>query len=248
MYPSRAARYGASGSSTTRAILAACLIALAMFAAVFPGVGEGAEGDAGRGSGWWLHDRVHDLSAHPGAEGLRLFEHGSVAGSQELGLRVVGLQRGTRPLSGVLAHPMVRDGDGRLEVLHAGFTEWYVNSEQGLEHGFDLPVRPAGEGLLRLWLAVTSARAALEGDRIVFETRGGRRLEYGHLAVVDARGEALPARFEVASLDRLALVVDDRRASYPPSPSTPCSPTHPGATTARRWAAAWGWWWPRPVT
>jgi len=74
----------------------------------------------------------------------------------------------------------------------------------------------AGEGGLRVELAVAGAKveALVNGARLVLDG-SGRKLAYNRLRVVDAQGRELPARMEVAAINRLALVVDDATAVYP---------------------------------
>jgi len=93
--------------------------------------------------------------------------------------------------------------------------EWYLNSATGLEQGFTLEERPAGDGPLAVELAVHRARAVLDGERIVFQTATGRQLEYGQLVVLDAAGARVEAHLEVPNPGRVRLVVDDRAARYP---------------------------------
>jgi len=76
--------------------------------------------------------------------------------------------------------------DNRAEYHYPGLTEWYVNDERGLEQGFTISERPAGEGLLLL-----EARTNLEvvgDDEAVLRHEGEIVLRYGDLAVWDAAG------------------------------------------------------------
>ena len=66
-----------------------------------------------------------------------------------------------------------------------------------------------GDGELVLELAVAGARASRRGDAVALATAAGRKLAYGKLAVADATGRALAARFDVPAPDRVRLVVDD---------------------------------------
>ena len=109
---------------------------------------------------------------------------------------------------------MIAD-ESRVEIHRPGLVEWYVNSPAGLEQGFTLDERPAGDGPLVVELAVAGARPALRGDAIVFESEGQRRLRYGEPVAIDADGDPLAARLEVPSGERLRIVVDDAGATYP---------------------------------
>ncbi len=64
-----------------------------------------------------------------------------------------------------------RDGQ-RAEIVRAGLglTEWFINRPSGLEHGFTLDRRPAGEGALRVDIAI-------EGDLSPVPGADGQRIE-----------------------------------------------------------------------
>jgi len=90
-----------------------------------------------------------------------------------------------------------------------------VNGPDGLEQGFTIEERPAGEGKLVLELRLEGAQAKARGEALVFETETGRKLSYGKLVAWDARGKPLAARFAAAESGRIALSVDDTGAQYP---------------------------------
>ncbi|MEZ5979634.1 MAG: FG-GAP repeat protein [Planctomycetota bacterium] len=97
-------------------------------------------------------------------------------------------------------------------------TEWFVNTDDGLEHGFDVAVRPPGEGALRFELACSGADDAVlssDGRSVLFESADGElSLRYGGLVVRDARASDLAARFTTTSFG-VAIEVDDAGATYP---------------------------------
>ena len=132
-----------------------------------------------------------------------------------LRLSLAGVGRGAA-LERVEPGEIVRDEDerSRVWIRRSGIVEWYENSSAGLEQGFALSARPAGEGPLVLELAVAGARLSLRGDAVMFEI-GSRKLRYGELAASDAGGMPLAARFELASAGRLRIAVDDAAARYP---------------------------------
>ncbi|MEZ5355454.1 MAG: hypothetical protein R2762_22685 [Bryobacteraceae bacterium] len=100
----------------------------------------------------------------------------------------------------------------------ADLEEWFVNRPSGLEHGFTLARRPAGEGSeARLQLRVRGGLApATDGrDRITFaDLQGNAAIRYEGLHVWDARGRSLAARM-TASGQRLVIAWDDSGAQYP---------------------------------
>lgn len=120
----------------------------------------------------------------------------------------------------VLDRPERVDHEGR-RVAYTwadGVTEWFVNRDGGLEHGFDLTERPAGEGELVMQLTLeTDLDVALADDaRTLRFTHADDRhaCDYAGLVAFDAKGTDLAARFELAG-DHLRIVVDDAPARYP---------------------------------
>jgi hypothetical protein len=103
----------------------------------------------------------------------------------------------------------------RVEIARGPVIEWYERHPEGIEHGFDLEARPAGEGLLVLRLAVSGARVeSREGGQVDVVTPDGVRFAYGKLEAVDAAQRRLPA---VLSSDATSIEIriDDRDAAYP---------------------------------
>ncbi len=159
-------------------------------------------------------NRAHNLRTFFTATGIQVHDRTAGRSPELLRLSLTGLGRGER-LGAVAPGDAVVAQESRVEIPRAGLVEWYVNSAAGLEQGFTLAEQPAGAGALVLELAVGGARPALRGNEIVFDTRAQRKLRYGDLAVTDATGRMLAARFEVASVERLRIVVDDAGAAYP---------------------------------
>lgn len=108
----------------------------------------------------------------------------------------------------------------RAERLVAdGVAEWWRSEEEGLEFGWDLAMRPAGDGPLRIDLAVTcNWPGAVENDghRVAFADplSQGSRVAIQELAAVDANGRAVPAHMQLEA-DVLSIVVNDADAEYP---------------------------------
>src|SRR5262249_4006852 len=105
--------------------------------------------------------------------------------------------------------------ENRVEIPRAGIVEWYVNSAAGLEQGFTVEARPAGDGALVVELAVADARPSQRGDAIAFTAGAQRTLRYGELIATDADHRPLSAHLEVASADHVRIIVDDSAATYP---------------------------------
>ncbi|MBN2170128.1 MAG: FG-GAP repeat protein [Candidatus Krumholzibacteriota bacterium] len=106
----------------------------------------------------------------------------------------------------------------RVEYDRGGMVEWYENGPAGLEQGFTLAARPAGEGLLRVAGRVDGGLAArLDADAGALEfhdARGARVLRYDGLVAWDATGRELPSRLLLADA-AIVLEVDDAGAYYP---------------------------------
>ena len=110
-------------------------------------------------------------------------------------------------------------GDHRVEYRRGALTEWFDNGPAGLEHGFEIPTSPAGPGesvVIDLALE-TDLRPLLRSDGAAvdfFSAGPVAVLRYGALAVTDARGEAVPARFSPI-IAGVRIEIDDRGAAYP---------------------------------
>ncbi|HET7691410.1 MAG TPA: hypothetical protein VFK41_13580 [Nocardioidaceae bacterium] len=105
--------------------------------------------------------------------------------------------------------------DTTATVQRGGLVEWFRNRDGGLEQGWTLPTRPRGEGALVLDLGVRGASVEVAGRRSArFVLPGGSALSYDGLAVHDAQGTELDARFVETSAG-LRVRVDDAAATYP---------------------------------
>ncbi|MGE0127290.1 MAG: putative Ig domain-containing protein [Blastocatellales bacterium] len=103
---------------------------------------------------------------------------------------------------------------------NSGVREWFVNSPEGLEHGFTLSeplgARRQGEPL-RLALQVSAGwRAVASDDGKLVTLRGpnDQAIEYGKLVVRDNLGRNIPARLTVAE-EQVVIEVEDHDAQYP---------------------------------
>ena len=149
-------------------------------------------------------------------EGLWLTS--STDGSQGERFRVAasGLGRGEVPGSALPLTGPVRVLDSVVRWERAGLAEEYSVSIDGVRQDFVVAQRPAGEGSLRVDLALTGAQAetAPYGAKLTLEG-SNRALAYSRLRVVDANGKELTATMQVLALDRLAISVEDADAAYP---------------------------------
>ena len=70
----------------------------------------------------------------------------------------------------------VTSQDHRVEIRRDGLIEWYENRPEGLEQGFTVEQRPAGEGDLVLRLQVSGVTVHAVNDGVELVTTTGRRL------------------------------------------------------------------------
>src|SRR5262249_55868791 len=123
--------------------------------------------------------------------------------------RTVGRGTTARGLDSVAPHV---SSPNRVVYQRPGLSEWYANSPLGLEQGFAVTRRPAGQGSLTLTVGLSgslAATAAQHGQTISFGS-----LVYRGLVVTDARGHTLPAHLQLVGSDVL-IRVRDRTARYP---------------------------------
>jgi len=112
-----------------------------------------------------------------------------------------------------------------VRLTRAGLVEEYSVSMDGVRQDFVVPAKPAGDGELKVRLAVSGARVepAAYGAQLVLEP-SGRKIAYSRLHVTDANGKELPAGIEAEpnsafrtpqSEFGIAVVVNDAGAVYP---------------------------------
>ncbi|MSQ02705.1 MAG: hypothetical protein EXR71_12580 [Myxococcales bacterium] len=116
------------------------------------------------------------------------------------------------------AVPGLRAPDGqashRVEYARAGLTEWFAGVPEGLEHGWLVHERPAGDGRLQFALRTDAVVLDVAPDTVALLDDGGGEWRYAGLYAWDANGLELPTRFR--ELDGSVVVeVDDRGAAYP---------------------------------
>ena len=106
----------------------------------------------------------------------------------------------------------------RIEYRRPGMVEWYENGPSGIEQGFTLDARPAGDGRLTITGQIAASLNAVpsaDGAGIEFLTANGANvLRYSGLIARDSHGAELPGQMTIAGT-MLSLVIDDRGATYP---------------------------------
>ncbi len=169
------------------------------------------------GQGLQAPNRANNLRIYFDTCGIGVMDRIGSDGSELLHLTLVGLTRGSEDVSDcdLLVNPSMLNSGNRVEIRRGGLTEWFVNSPNGLEHGFVLPSRPSGAGELRLTLEVSAARAEMEGDHVLLSSPGGRKLKYSDLYVVDAEGRDVLATLDVPDPGTIQILISDLDAAYP---------------------------------
>ncbi len=112
----------------------------------------------------------------------------------------------------------VATASGReLNITRPAYTEWYRNTDTGIEQGMTITSRPPGTGPLqvRFGLAGNATRSGTDVTALTFTGASGEPLfTYTGLFAVSADGTALPVSLATDGTS-LSWVVDDTRAVYP---------------------------------
>src|SRR5262245_55162976 len=104
-----------------------------------------------------------------------------------------------------IEHEYSRRKESAIPESQSAITEWFVNSEAGIEHGFTLPEpppdEPGGNEALRVELEIGGdfdPRLDAKGQAVTLACgRCGGELTYNKLRVYDARDRELAARFDL---------------------------------------------------
>src|SRR5262245_14245258 len=171
--------------------------------------------DAGGGA-FSAPNRTQDLRTFVAADGVRIEPRRS-AGDWQLSLSLAGWGRGRA--AEFPSAPSLVATENRVAIERGALREWYLNTPEGLEQGFDLATAPAGSAgkplVIELRVAGSVAARQERDGEILFRTAAGESvLRYGQLVVQDASGRTLDSRLELEA-DRLRLVISDAGASYP---------------------------------
>ncbi len=161
-------------------------------------------------------NRAQNLRTLFGPRGIEIEPRamGEATPTWRFGWETAGLGRPGRMAE---AGPAVLEHEAsRVTYVRLGWSEWYENTEEGLEQGFTVSDRPDGEGLLRITGALRDKlRGEIEDGAVdFFDAHGAPVLRYAKLAAYDAEGRTLPSRLALEGTT-IALEIDDRGAAYP---------------------------------
>ena len=127
------------------------------------------------------------------------------------------------------AAPSIHDENTTVYLNYPNVvTEWYKNSKQGIEQGFEIKERPhtTNKGELVIVGDIKTDLTVLNPnkDKIGFTKNGTEVFQYAGLKVVDASGKTLPSwlsyvatktKTKTKRSDELHIHIDDREALYP---------------------------------
>ncbi|HTM46091.1 MAG TPA: FG-GAP-like repeat-containing protein, partial [Polyangiaceae bacterium] len=102
----------------------------------------------------------------------------------------------------------------RLEYKRdANLVEWWENTNSGMEQGWSVAQKPAGDGPFSLTVAVSGANLKVRPDAALMTSKG-IALRCEKPTATDSAGQQLPARIDQTA-DGFSIVVDDQSARYP---------------------------------
>ncbi|HHD62826.1 MAG TPA: hypothetical protein ENK96_00350 [Desulfobulbaceae bacterium] len=161
---------------------------------------------------WQAPNRKHDLRVYAGENGVEILERRG-EGKRLLQLKTVAFGRFGNlrsPGSGsISAHK------NRLEIQRDTLSEWYINTEEGIEQGFTLPKKIAGSRPLIIELECDKQPIVHDDTHLVFASSARRPLDYGSLIVTDALENPVPAKFILLAENRFSIRIHDQAAVYP---------------------------------
>ncbi|MGZ3419605.1 MAG: FG-GAP repeat protein [Polyangiales bacterium] len=146
-----------------------------------------------------------DVSFHPA---------GAVIARDGLEVHVELRRFGRRESLRDIAPVQPRASGDRAEYARAGLVEWFVNGPHGIEQGFTIAAREPGAGPLVASLSVGLPVGISKDGATASIGTPSKHLFVDALAVRDASGRTIPARF-VGGPGRLDIEIDDASASYP---------------------------------
>jgi hypothetical protein len=165
--------------------------------------------------GYWAHN--------PGQQWRTRFDGRGFLTTPDVGAWSWGLELvsfGREGMERAVAAPTCVKANGKRVAYQWGeaLTEWYVNDQRGLEHGYTVEQPQSSAGLLQLTLSVRGnlfPQVSGDGHDVAFiSATGAAVVNYNGLKVFDADGATVPARFETVA-EGLRLSMDDHNARYP---------------------------------
>jgi hypothetical protein len=172
------------------------------------------------GSGLQAPNRAHNLRTYFRDSGIEVVPRiEEDTGTWSLTWHTTGWGRGEPQDVSAWAGTAIPSPAGtRVTYAWLGLEEWYENRKEGVEQGFTVLERPAGEG--PLYIAGTlggslrpECRSGAQAIDLL-DVTGACVLRYAGLCTKDAGGREVPSRLELQGRD-VALLIDDQGAAYP---------------------------------
>jgi len=102
-----------------------------------------------------------------------------------------------------------------LKSVHDGFVEWYLNNDNGIEHGIIINTSPDGSGHLIVRHTISGTlEPSIEGQSLFLSGDEGRLFSYSGLKAWDSGGRNLNASLDLSE-NTIIWTIDDREAEYP---------------------------------
>lgn len=169
------------------------------------------------------------------SDGLRLQER--LSGDHLITMRLESYGRSDRRIT--VGSPAASVDGQRIQFDHGDLKEWFLNSSAGLEQGFDIAIKPAGEGALELHIDTDLVSLGLDDSGASMHT-GSHSFRYSKLKAWDATGKTLGSSMRIEQ-DNIVLVVDDHDAVYPIVVDPLLSSVSDGNLNAAQAAALFGY-------
>ncbi|MBN1432570.1 MAG: PGF-pre-PGF domain-containing protein [Methanomicrobiaceae archaeon] len=105
--------------------------------------------------------------------------------------------------------------DNILISVHNDFSEWYINRDEGIEHGVTIMSSPEGKGNLVILHEISgNIIPLLEGRRINLSGDQGGFFTYSGLTAWDSTGKSLNVTLDLSG-NTILWIVEDGNAVYP---------------------------------
>ncbi len=162
-------------------------------------------------------NRMQGFGATIDAAGVTITSRDRGDDAYQFSIELAGFSRGTT--FEAAASGRLNAEAARSVIARDRSEEWFVNTPDGLEHGFtlDRALLPDSSDPLRVELRFAGTlhpRMQGPASLALVDDRAKTVLWYRDLRVWDARQQAMPARFRLA-LGLIQLEIDDRDAVYP---------------------------------
>lgn len=163
-------------------------------------------------------NRANNLRAYFREDGVQIVERETSDPDWDVRWQFRAWGRKDAMRSVARTEPKSEEHTNRVSYAYPGIEEWFVNTEDGLEHGFTIAQRPPGDGYLTLtgeFTGLAKARNGAQSNTLEFrDDNDDAVLQYSHLIVTDANGTELFAVMRQLGA-QTSFTIDDASAYYP---------------------------------